>query len=472
MPAISSVHPAPPLRALWRWLSGHYQRRMAWFLAGPRCYARRPTGSRYRSPIAMSFWWALGWGTRIFSLPALCLIPAAALFTLHSSLIPEAQVRLLVLVLLSLFCCDMALGIIFWPRLRISRRLPERTCAGQPFQILYTVENRAWLPVFRLQMDRSLGQRWFRCLSPASASSLPGRTRQELQGHYLVARRGKYFLGQTSGTSDFPFGICRHSSGSSRPDTLIVHPSWHPLQKLHLPSGRKLQKSGLDRVLALNDFLDFQGCRDYREGDNPRHIHWPSSARRGDLVVKEYKDEVISRTALIVDTCIGQQPPPQRLSQRLSQLLARSRARSTALLDGPLPELEAALSLAAAVAKYLLDGDCLIDLFAAGQEVRRLQAGRHVASLNALLDVLAEVEPETKPTLQKLNAAILDEIADLGNAVVILLGYDQERQEFLQNLRRRQVSVKLLLLSENWGTPAEASILRPADILAGKITAL
>jgi uncharacterized protein (DUF58 family) len=472
MSAISSVQSTPPLRGLWRWLSGHYQRCLAWFLAGPRCYARRPAGTGYRSPIVMSFWWALGWGTRVFSLPALCVIPVAALFTLHSSMIPEAQVRLLVLVLLGLFCCDLVLGIIFWPRLRIRRRLPERTCAGQPFQIVYTVENRSWLPAFRLQMDLSLGQRWFRCLSPATISSLPGRARQELQGHYIIARRGKYFLRQTSGTSDFPFGISRHSSCSLQHETLIVHPSWHPLQKLSLPSGRKLQKSGLDRILALNDFLDFQGCRDYREGDNPKHIHWPSSARRGDLVVKEYKDEVISRTALIVDTCVGQQPPPQRLTQRLRQMLARNQARSKVVLEGQLPELEAALSLAAAVAKFLLDDDCLIDLFAAGQEVRRLQAGRNVASLHALLDVLAEVEPETKPTLQELNAAILDEIADLGNAVVILLGYDQERQEFLQHLRRRQVAVKLLLLSENWGTPADAIILRPEDILDGKITTL
>ncbi len=472
---MSASHPAqprPPLRSLWRALTGQYQRWMSRFLEGPRCYARRPSGQRYRSPIALSFWWALGWGTRLFSLPALCVIPVAGLFILHSSLIPEAQVRVLVLVFLSLFFCDLLLGIIFWPRLRIDRQLPERVRAGQPFQIKYTVENRGWLPVFRLQLDRNLGQRWFRCLSPASINSLTGRKKQQLQGDYLAPRRGKYFFGLTSGTSDFPFGISRHSSAQRRNEILLVHPSWQPLQELQLPSGRKLQKSGLERMMTVNDFLDFQGCRDYREGDNPKHIHWPSSARRGDLVIKEYKDEVISRTALIVDTCVGQRAAPQNLRQRLSQLLARSRTRSATLLDTALPELEAAISMAAAVAKFLLDGDCLIDLFAAGRSVRRLQAGRQVASLNALLDVLAEVEPETNPTLQTLEAEILDEIAALGNAVVILLGYDQERQEFLQNLRQRQVSVKLLLLSDQWGTVEEARILQPDDILAGKIRKL
>ncbi len=472
MPATTPAKVNPPWLALWLWLSGHYQRRMAWFLDGPRCYPRRPTGHKYRSPIAMSFWWGLSWGTRLFSLPALCALPAAALFALHSSLIPEAQVRVMVLVSLAVFLCDAILGIIFWPRLKITRLLPERACAGQPFQIRYIIKNRGWLPIFWLQLDRGLGQRWFRCLSSASLSSLSGRAQLQLQGSYLARQRGKYYLGLTIGTSDFPFSISRHSSSQRQHDSLIVHPAWNPLQELQLPPGKKLQKSGLARVMTLNDFLDFQGCRDYHEGDNPKHIHWASSARRGDLVVKEYKDEVISRTALIVDTCINQRPPTSSWWLRLKQLLARNKTQRTAFFDGPLPELEAALSLAASVAKFLLDGDCLIDLFAAGQVVQRLRLGRHVASLNALLDVLAEVEPESDPTLQKLNAEILDEIAGLGNAVVILLGYDQERQEFLQNLLQRQVAVKLILLGAGWDAPEGTTILKPADILAGKISRL
>ncbi|MFA6928986.1 MAG: DUF58 domain-containing protein [Lentisphaeria bacterium] len=449
-----------------------YQRAMNWYLDGPRGYPRRPRGRRYRSPALATFWWLLGLGTRLFSLPALLVLPTAVLFFLHSAMLPDARVRWLVLVMITLLATDFILGILFWPRLKIKRVLPDRVCAGQRFQIEYQVENRRNLPALALELDPGLGAYWLRCLKAPALAMLGAKKTTTLQGTYLPRQRGKYFLGQLAGMSGFPFSICRHSSIYKSFDYLLVHPAYHNLMELILPQGLKLQKSGLERIMKVSEAMEFHGCRDYREGDNPRHIHWRSSARRGDLVVREFQDEYLSRTALIVDTCLRHPKRSPSLFRGLKHVWNFFKGKGMLWPDGTVLELEAALSLTAAIAEFLLKGECLIDLFAAGKDVRHLQAGRQVAAFKTLLDILSEIEPEPNPSLRELKEEVLEEISGLGNAIVILLGFDQERRDFVEKLRERGVIVKLLLIGQGWPAPEGTTILEASDILAGRVLKL
>jgi hypothetical protein len=47
--------------------------------------------------------------------------------------------------------------------------------------------------------------------------------------------------------------------------------------------------------------MEFLGCREYRQGDNPRHIHAPSWARIGAPIDKEFREEYAHHSALVVD---------------------------------------------------------------------------------------------------------------------------------------------------------------------------
>ena len=135
-------------------------------------------------------------------------------------------------------------------------------------------------------------------------------------------------------------------------------------------------------------------------------------------------------------------------------------------------ELEAALFAEGSHRGVLLKGECLIDLFAAGKDVRHLQAGRQVATLKNLLDILSEIEPEPSPSLQELKEEVFEEIGGLGNAIVILLGYDQERRDFVAKLQERGVSVKLLLIGDGWPVPEDTTVLTADDIMAGRVMSL
>ncbi|MDD3695762.1 MAG: DUF58 domain-containing protein [Lentisphaeria bacterium] len=457
------------IRRTYKCLRRLYDRLMASYLDGPRCYARRQHGEGYRSPALASFWWLLACGTRFFSLPALFVLPWAGIFLLHSIMLPEARLRQLIVILLALLCCDLLLGWLFRPRLRIKRSLPERACAGQPFVIRYQLQNLRRLPALNLLLDPGLGLQHLHCTQPAAVNMLSGKENRSVEAVYSIRRRGKYYIGRCGAQSDFPFVISRHYSGKKTNEYLLVHPKRHKLLELKLPSSLKYQRGDLQRVMKVSEAMEFQGCRDFQDGDNPRYIHWQSSAKKGSLVVREFQDEFMSRSALILDSNLKRGVKKFSLRRLLAQVWNFFKGEGHLWPEGSVPELEAALSLCASIADFLLQGECLIDLLVAGKQVRRLRLGRGGAALDSLLDCLAQIEPERKPALQELSEELLQEISELGSAIVILLGYDRLRQDFVKKLQNRGVAIKLLVIGSGWELPEEAQLLEAADILAGRV---
>src|SRR5207249_9888254 len=47
---------------------------------------------------------------------------------------------------------------------------------------------------------------------------------------------------------------------------------------------------------------EFRAVREYQRGDSLRHVHWPSTARHGTLIVQEFERERPASLAVVVDT--------------------------------------------------------------------------------------------------------------------------------------------------------------------------
>lgn len=385
------------------------------------------------------------------SIPALALLPPALLFAAYGSLMPTSPLRMAVLLLVAIGLVDLVLGFVFRPKLTIRRRLPERVRAGSEFEVEYEVENRRKRPAYDLEFDPGFGVRYFESVEPARTSGCaPGET-FTIRSRLRAARRGKYLMGPPGAVARFPLGLFKfHTAGRRPPSPVVVYPAYTPLRKLELPTGRRFQNAGLNRVSKVSEAADFCGCRGFRAGDNPRHIHWRGSARRGELIVREFQEEYLSRAALILDSCTRMMP----------------NRRSDAL--------EAALSLAAAAADRLLAGELVIDLFIAGPHVCHFQAGRSLAGFEAMLDVLAGVEAEKKPSIAALSKRVLDEIAGIGSALVILLDLDAERLRLLDELAAAGTAVKTVVIAARCPErlPPGALHLTPDCILSGQLTEL
>ena len=237
-------------------------------------------------------------------------------------------------------------------------------------------------------------------------------------------------------------------------ETICIYPAFRKLRRLHLPTGRRSQRPGLSGISKNGESQELMGCREFREGDEVRHIDWPGSARRGKLTVKEFAEERLRRVALIVDTHV----PPVR-----SYFSGKSR---------PATDFEAALSLTAALADKLGEGDAIVDIFAAGPEVYHFTTGRHLSRFETLCDILAALNPSPRPVLQALAPEVFTEIRKLGAAVVILLRHDRRRRELLDALAAHGVQLKVIAVDFPGETPGDWLRIDSAAVLAGKVVEL
>ncbi|GLY86579.1 DUF58 domain-containing protein [Actinoallomurus iriomotensis] len=113
-------------------------------------------------------------------------------------------------------------------------------------------------------------------------------------------RRGRIPLGPLTVERRDPFGLFRWARRQTGDDVLWVHPRIHPMRPL--PVGIVLDYEGRTHENARLGTVTFSALREYVPGDDPRQIHWRSTARLGTLVVREHIDTTEPTTTVVLDT--------------------------------------------------------------------------------------------------------------------------------------------------------------------------
>lgn len=328
--------------------------------------------------------------------------------------------------LLTLWAVTRTLGWMFLPRVDLERDLPGRCAAGATVEVIARVTNRSRLPGFDLAIREEPDPPPIRFDAPPLEylDVLPAGETTELRYSISPEKRGLYEFRGPFLVTAFPFGLYHVSRRIKLPHRLIVYPRFAPLLSIDLPTGRRHQPGGLQLVSAVGDSEEFVGNREYRPGDRLRDIHHMAWARIGFPVVREFEQEYLTRIALVVDTYV----------RRPSAKMTRT--------------VEAAISLGAGVADVLSRQEYVIDVFAAGPELYHFQAGRSLAYLDDILDVLACVEECTEDPFPRLGPAVMEEMEQLSTAVVVYLDWDQTRLDFTRSIQERGVETKVIVVRD------------------------
>ncbi len=129
-----------------------------------------------------------------------------------------------------------------------------------------------------------------------------GRDRARVRWEHTSPRRGRYRVRDLDVGTRSPFGLVEHRVTIELPDQIVVYPTigrlsrrWFQMQK-QATENRRGQRH--DRSAQQ---VEYHGLRDYRPGDSPRWIHWRTSARRGELMVKEFEQQNEQDLAILID---------------------------------------------------------------------------------------------------------------------------------------------------------------------------
>ncbi|MDX9868529.1 MAG: DUF58 domain-containing protein [Kiritimatiellia bacterium] len=351
-------------------------------------------------------------------------------------------------------------GLIGCPRLRVTVRMPVRVECGSRFETRYTVTNLGRRRARDLAVDTLIFSDWMSLRRQrARLDALHAGETETLtaSGHALA--RGIYTLPALRYDSDFPCGFWRWGKTDTRERSLSVYPRYTRLESLEIPLGNRNRADLAASRERAREALEFHGCREFREGDALRHVHPRSSARLGVPVVKEFQTEGRSRTAVLVDTRM------RRAGH--AGLAARLRREDP---------VEAALALAAAVADALSATDRVLELLVAGPQVYRFVSSGRIGYLEEVLDLLAAVEPCGTDPLRQLEPLLLEEIRSIQSVCLILTGWDARRAALVQEIRAREIGLKVLLLTSDGRAgadlPEEVTCLAVRDVLRGEVSRL
>jgi uncharacterized protein (DUF58 family) len=119
---------------------------------------------------------------------------------------------------------------------------------------------------------------------------------------YVLERlpRGRYAFEESHAVIEDPFGFQRVEQPLAAPGAILVYPRLVELDRLFSESG--LRSHDGRRLLSRRPAgFDLHSVRDYEHGDSLRKVHWRSTARRGQLMVKELEDSPRDEVAVVLD---------------------------------------------------------------------------------------------------------------------------------------------------------------------------
>lgn len=349
--------------------------------------------------------------------------------------------------LLSICFCSMVMSRLARAKLELEVEVPERVKHGQEFRVEVLATNVG------KRLARDLRVRYPTPRHVEAKAPMPFLSALEpSQSHrfsqtFIPRRRGAYRLQDLVQENCYPYGLWQDVKNHPIERSFLVYPKYQPLRELDIPVGMKYQPGGLALTSYLGDSTEFLSTREFRLGDPLRHIHWRSWARLGKPIVKEYGEEYFCRLALIVDTVL-----PEEASYNA---------------------LEQSISLAAAITDYLSREEYVIDIFAAGPKLYYLQAGRSLAYLQNIMDILACLEPTQADdkTFEEMEAALEQELEGISTTILLFTDWDERRARLTELLQHRGTAIRGFLISDDEETakriPETIRWLRPQLVEAG-----
>ena len=192
-------------------------------------------------------------------------------------------------------------------RIEVQRALPGHATAGEPFIVRYSVRNRSrWLPIFNIHIEeRPVGRAggWESMMESAPGWVMHVGPHQTVHGEaiFFPQRRGETHFGPLTYFTEFPFGLVRRSVIISESRHLLVFPRVYALRpdllRRLVPAGPIGTRSG--RRAGPGD--DFYGLREYRPGDDHRHVAWKRTAHREQILVIERAMASPPRLRVVLD---------------------------------------------------------------------------------------------------------------------------------------------------------------------------
>ena len=300
--------------------------------------------------------------------------------------------------------------------------------AGETAQVEVQVSNsgrRISMLLLEEELPAALGESKRFVVSPLR----PGRT-TTLQYLVKTEHRGRYPLGPMHVRVADPIGMVDLDHALPSAASILVTPRTEPLPRIALTGRWAGAGDNRTRDLLGGGSPDVS-IREYRLGDDLRRIHWPSSARVDQLMVRREEQEWQSRCTLLIDN--------RRISHRGY---------------GVDSSMETAVRAAASIMRNLVALDFEVRLVSATghSSAHGWHQAAHGATLPEQLERLALMR---MTRTERLSTGWVDESHHGGMLLAVLGHLGEGDRSFLAGLATAGASAHAVVLDVSTWTPSE-----------------
>jgi uncharacterized protein (DUF58 family) len=299
---------------------------------------------------------------------------------------------------------------------------------GDRLEERFTLINDSWLPVLWAEVhDESdlPGYSVSRVASCFAQGTVHWTTSQD------CARRGLFTLGPWSLHVSDPFGFFSISFEHDEKEAIVVYPPVVDLPQITLPRGL-ISGPSRARRQTTEATIDASHTRYYRPRDPLRIIHWPSTAHRGALIVRDPDTEISGDMWIVLDL-----------------------DRNVQAGEGDESTEEYGIILAASLADRTLRQNRAVGLVAHGVSLAYVPPGRGKGQMWRILQALAVVKAGGTRSLSEVLHHLRQSLGQGTSVLVITSSSASDWVDALMPLTRSRIAPTVVLLDQ-------ASFVRPS----------
>lgn len=310
------------------------------------------------------------------------------------------------------------------PSFSLTRRLsPTLVHEGDYATVSCVITNRRRIPLSDVTLHDQVGE-----LGTAEfeAGSIGGDSSLQARYQILCRPRGVYEVGPARIRVSDPAGLAVFETRTGSIDRLIVYPEVEDLSGFPLTRGRDPAMQASRPEFSQRGGEDFFTLREYVQGDDLRYVHWPSSAKRDELMIRQLETPWQSRALIMFDV--------------------RDHAYESDAC------FEKAVRGAASVVRHLGRSGFDADLWAGG--TTPINVSRYATAM----EQLALVQPVSRIDIRAVAAKLRQ--SGRGGALILVTGLPDRDLEEVHRLMSRDYRSVMLLSATETSSPAEIAFQR------------
>ena len=323
-----------------------------------------------------------------------------------------------------------------------AERRTDRAQAGQEAQEIIEVRNRFWLPKLWLEVEDPSDMPGHR--SRRVVVVPPRRSRNWVVNTPLL-RRGLYDWGPVRVVSSDPFGLFRRVREFGGREQILVYPPVFELPHFQAPPAN-LPGEGRFRRRTHYVTPNASGVRQYAPGDAYNRIHWRSTARTGELMVKTFELDPASDIWVILD-----------LERRVH---AGSGDESTE---------EYGVRVAASVARHYLVQNRSVGVITFGRDLRIVEPERGGQQMTRVLETLATVRAVGDAPLGNILYEEQRRFGRHTTLVIVTSSTDDSWLTAIQSLTQRGVRAATVLIDPSSFGGGSSPLMMYGELTASDI---